>query len=483
MFRTKVKLTNFYQKLIPVAEKAGYKIIITALIREADSTGFYRDVKRYWSSLHDVTGQDVLFVFAGRNAADELDEHGIAHGREPIAFYSEELAMTGNSKGYMRWGGYIRKHFYQELNSGTPTITGKENIAREQTLEIMELKRLIGISENQLPCLLFTILDPLNSTKNIHSYNNIVIPYNVISETTIYSFLKKLSENWETDLANINQLLSKKKEILNRYDYSSGSISKLIRSYKKINQIKKNLNHSTLKIIEELLKNCTRKNRKLEDKKKCFVLFNKIKDKFSYSDIIISELQRVIDLSFSHENISKTEDYISVAKLTKNKEEEISSIDSTIKKLVENLENKLKFTKVDTSSGNNKWDFFIAHSSKDNWEAERIYEKLSEIGNCFIDTRFILPGDKWTEKIRTAQGNSKCSIILITQNTPVAWYEESEYLYAINLVRNENHRVVPILLGKDSKLPYGLEQINAIKLDDYWDIEKYLEKFEEIIKK
>jgi Tol biopolymer transport system component len=112
------------------------------------------------------------------------------------------------------------------------------------------------------------------------------------------------------------------------------------------------------------------------------------------------------------------------------------------------------------------WDFFIAYSSRDVAYADRLFETLSNCGRVFIDHLCLQPGDIWAQQLRSQQERARCTILLVTENTDHAWFAYSEYVHAIELTRTGNHRIIPILIGKESKLPYGLEQIHALRLED-----------------
>ncbi len=112
------------------------------------------------------------------------------------------------------------------------------------------------------------------------------------------------------------------------------------------------------------------------------------------------------------------------------------------------------------------WDFFIAYSHRDVAYADRLFETLSSYGRVFIDHLCLQPGDVWTQRVRNEQERARCTILLVTENTDKAWFSYSEYVHAIELTRTGNHRIIPIMIGKKSTLPYGLEQIHAIRLED-----------------
>src|SRR6266545_1546342 len=204
MFVSQVPLVEFYKNLLPAAESAGYKLLLTVLAREADSPSFYEDVRRYWTSLHDATGSDVLFVFAGANAARELDERGVRHRRGSIAVPSHHAALAGDvNKRAIRWDG----PFHQpdtfrprpELGKGQPHLD-KEDIATHHTLEMYALRRFLGIQESQLPCLVFLLLN------RYHARSFLIFPLSTLGQSTLYQYVKELSAALEDGFQIIDEV-------------------------------------------------------------------------------------------------------------------------------------------------------------------------------------------------------------------------------------------------------------------------------------
>ncbi|MFD9098320.1 hypothetical protein [Streptomyces collinus] len=87
-------IVDFFQHMLPASRAAGYKIVLTMLVREADAPRIYQDIGRYWTSLHDATGPDILFVFAGANAATRLDTGVLLDRRAPVMYEAEDLAVN-----------------------------------------------------------------------------------------------------------------------------------------------------------------------------------------------------------------------------------------------------------------------------------------------------------------------------------------------------------------------------------------------------
>jgi hypothetical protein len=121
--------------------------------------------------------------------------------------------------------------------------------------------------------------------------------------------------------------------------------------------------------------------------------------------------------------------------------------------------------RVERSEQGSDWDFFIAYSARDGNYAERLFGDLSKYGRVFLDRFCLQPGDIWIQRLRSEQDRARCTVLLITESTDKAWFTNSEYVHAIELARTGHHRIVPILVGQASKLPYGLEQVHALTHD------------------
>lgn len=113
----------------------------------------------------------------------------------------------------------------------------------------------------------------------------------------------------------------------------------------------------------------------------------------------------------------------------------------------------------------NSWDFFLAHAGPDQQSAEKLYDLLDGRFRVFLASRKLMPGDSWPQALAEAQRRAAVTVVLISENTPEAWYQEEEILQGIDLVRKVAHRLVPVYLGGRPKqqeaIPYGLWQLHS----------------------
>jgi hypothetical protein len=128
------------------------------------------------------------------------------------------------------------------------------------------------------------------------------------------------------------------------------------------------------------------------------------------------------------------------------------------------------------------WDFFIAHSSADKDLAEKLYGMLASKARVFLDSRSLILGDDWDDKIKEAQLNSLVTLVLISSSTEKAYYQKEEIAAAIALARKnpENHRVVPIYLNKglleSNAVPYGLRLKHGLTITETFSLSALADK-------
>jgi hypothetical protein len=115
------------------------------------------------------------------------------------------------------------------------------------------------------------------------------------------------------------------------------------------------------------------------------------------------------------------------------------------------------------------WDFFIAYASPDRKRSEELYSALSSRSRVFLDSRCLLPGDNWAAELSRAQSRSRVTLVLISEQTDEAYYQNEEIATGIDMSRCEGarHRVVPIFLARvpGQAVPYGLRRKHSLFLN------------------
>ena len=470
MFTSLVPLTEFYENLLPAARSAEYKLVLTAVAREADSPAFYEDVKRYWSSLHDATGPNILFLFAGANAATKLDKRGLRHPREPVVFRSNHLAFEGTHDKIwqMKWNDRFRSpDITSELRRGKPYLDESDDVTKSHTLEIYALSRFLGIREFQLPCLVFTLLRP-------QRFKNSIVPFSAFEQTTVYLYIKSIAETLEYHFESIDRNQDSLHQLEDQLRKIEKSTIRLVTARHSVRSTISRLDSNDAKDAAlKILALTGAKERSARNRTEAYGLFKIVRSAYPGNYGIIPELQRLIDLSFGDAFRTYSFDTEDQVQGVERIRRQISSVEDGCLDAWSKLEERLELQSLNAQfrTTGEGWDYFIAYSSSDRSVAKHVFSIFSRVGRVFLDSVCLRPGDLWTRRIRSAQRNSMCTLLIVTENTPDSWYAESEYLYGIELMRSGPHTVVPVLIGQKARVPYGLEQIHAARVSDMSDLE------------
>lgn len=203
-----IPIIDFYRYCLDCAFERGFKWVLCLLAREADAELSYRQIQRYWNSLHDLTGNQILFVFAGA-LKDE---------------YSSVLHHEHES-----WRG-LQNATLHIIDKNPPTIPyykypkidfskhsfGK--IAVNHTRSISELRDYFGLSEKVIPSLIFT------PTYRLIQDKHIAVP---LKGENIYLEIKEIIGNLEIPLKRLKAEQDNYKQINNQLTEISQQIELL----------------------------------------------------------------------------------------------------------------------------------------------------------------------------------------------------------------------------------------------------------------
>ena len=187
-----VPIVEFYKNCIPAAKDSGFMYIVSLIARDADIFELYDNLLKQWNSLDSVTGRNFLFIIAGNESSEHVDENS--------------LIYLDHSCGCYKYNPYIKilKERRMSLNiEDNANDLCHQEIEIHQTKAVNKLKEYFHIKESQIPCLVF---------KDISSqrYKNIIIP---VTEDNLYQYFKKLFNDIEpllSELELINQQLKKR---------------------------------------------------------------------------------------------------------------------------------------------------------------------------------------------------------------------------------------------------------------------------------
>ena len=179
-----IPIVDFLKFFKAGARERGFNWIVCILSRARDSRGLYKRIELDWQSLDSITGRNILVLFAG----NEMNRDGLLWEdlnrscvtdkyKSYIKRYNSFATVIGNSGEIKTDLSSVR---YDILRSHVV------NIEKNQTDAICSLRRYFGISEQDIPCLVYF---PLNEGKV--PVQNIVVPFPE-GEVDLYLYFKKL---------------------------------------------------------------------------------------------------------------------------------------------------------------------------------------------------------------------------------------------------------------------------------------------------
>ncbi|APC39660.1 glycosyltransferase family 4 protein [Clostridium estertheticum] len=193
-------LKEYYEKYLKEAKDNNFIWVLSLLSREADTTKVYQDIEEKWASINDLTNDRILFVFSARDM---------------------ELSTVLPTKE-CSWKGYINPFMKifrnnkidgQEYKYDPKWVckAPKSNLADLHSRSISDMVRYLGISENDIPCLIFTNL--LTNKKFIVRISDTFDVYEFIKEFVICQ--EKISSKYD----DINSKRSYREFINGYYKY------------------------------------------------------------------------------------------------------------------------------------------------------------------------------------------------------------------------------------------------------------------------
>jgi hypothetical protein len=113
----------------------------------------------------------------------------------------------------------------------------------------------------------------------------------------------------------------------------------------------------------------------------------------------------------------------------------------------------------------NEFDIFIAYAQPDEEYARRLHAVLTAAGRrVFRDKDGLRLGDLWMKRTREAQQGSLATVVLISNRSGSAYFQQEEILAAIDRARNGSHLVMPIYLTDvpRTRVPSPFKQLHSI---------------------
>ena len=432
MWQVDVPLAEFYDAIVAAGRDAHYLALLTALVREADSRQFYEDISRYWDSLHDVTGPDVLFVLAGAGASTRVNFSGLADERQGVAFTSPDAAVVASRERPLR--PPLSREYIDYRPGTAPRAQG---LARSQTRHVGQLRRRLAVPEHLLPCLHLSFIGCE------HRDEAVTLP---LYTCTVYELVKGIVGQLDETFAAIRQLTGELESLRKQ----SRRNARRKRSGYQIDHLGRS--PQQLRAVQAILAACADAssvpNEIAAARSECFRQLEIFRGTSEFQP-----LQRHIDIHLDQER--------AVAGLRIDKQ--ISAKVSSLGVAWEKAFRRTSELASPPASFDFTYRIFVCYRREDRWIAEHLHSALEQRVQTFLDTRCVQPGDKWADRIRAAQEASDLTVVIVGASGNTAWFQEEEYLRAIELARRGNHRIIPLCIGGSIEaIPYGLKAVQAI---------------------
>jgi|SRR5256885_2184832 len=129
---------------------------------------------------------------------------------------------------------------------------------------------------------------------------------------------------------------------------------------------------------------------------------------------------------------------------------------------------------------------FISHSSKDEVLVRRIADVLKASGmDVWDDTREIMPGENYAEKVAQALKESEAMIVLLTSEGINSKWMRWEIEYALGRAAF-NKRVIPVTVGDPKELtegnvPWILRHFKTVNLPENGASEENIRRIADVL--
>jgi hypothetical protein len=209
-----IPIKDFYRHCLASAKSAGFKWVVSLVAYDAERDGLYRNLHRAWLSLDSITGKHILFVVAGKEnrTHDERWQSRIGNLSDYSVYYNNHVHILNQDIELTDY--FVDYRRYSSKDERDVTF---DHIRKNQTWAVEELKAYFGISESDLPCLVF--ISMRNNEKNI-------IPINK-GANDIFSYFKNLFCQIEPRLRLLTELDSDRKSLASKQYSVSAAIKSI----------------------------------------------------------------------------------------------------------------------------------------------------------------------------------------------------------------------------------------------------------------
>jgi hypothetical protein len=359
-----VSLVEFYKSGLSLAREAGYEVVLCLLAREADAPKAYDEIIKSWTSLDDVTGPKILFLFAGSSVRADHESQNILRDpnqEDPRLLFSAHALMLHSSRLDSDRAGQNRRHvgiphydlefLRHHREDNHPAASNESNsrrlarqhpfrpdrtlLADRQTSQIRELREYLSLTESDVPCLHFTFLD---GTPPFH--------HKITEQTDVYATLKSIIESVESpevkrataDLAALEirkrDLAKQRHDLERRRFFPKDMFMNIISQLEEIKTSQPKVVDIIEELIEKLRAHAARPT--TETREESFKQLKLIRSALASDPKLkatISQAQRAIDIASEHASMNPADQ--------ETKAELLNRIDVPLNEIKQSYDNRL----------------------------------------------------------------------------------------------------------------------------------------------
>lgn len=188
-----IPIVDFFNGCIKNAFYNNYELILCLLSRKADAPEIYDQINENWTSLNDLTGQRIHFVFAGVNTRIDTQD---------IDYVSKRDSRTFDPFRNIVYYKSIKNDEFDRISS-----EDFEHIKITHTNSITDIKNYFNLREKDIPSLMIIPVE-----RSLYKKPSII----QLKNADVYGIIKKIVEFLEDPLntysKNKNDYCNKEKE-------------------------------------------------------------------------------------------------------------------------------------------------------------------------------------------------------------------------------------------------------------------------------
>ena len=194
-------IVQFLNEFVQAAREDGYEYVLLLVARPADDYLLYEKLFQDWTSIHHLTGTEIMFLFVGPGAASEKELPGLLarnRQREEELLFSPHVGVSlvkGRSTKSKHSSRMRNGYSYATLREHVASLREFDEIVQSHESQVKELRKRFSLTEAELPALVLL---------SLHEHRE--FPISIRGVVSLYGLLKFLVDEIEKCLAVKNSI-------------------------------------------------------------------------------------------------------------------------------------------------------------------------------------------------------------------------------------------------------------------------------------